>query len=64
MNALKWCLNRPKQAKVMYELLEFAGMRDQPSHYKPLRDIQKKIWKMRWRSYQGSRGNVFEPIRS
>ena len=42
MNVLKWCLNRPKQAKVMQELFEFAGMRDQPSHYKPLRDIQIK----------------------
>ena len=42
MNVLKWCLNRPKQAKVMQELFEFAGMRDKPSHYKPLRDIQIK----------------------
>ena len=42
MNVLKWCLNRPKQAKVMQELFESAGMRDQPSHYKPLRDIQIK----------------------
>ena len=42
MNVLKWCLNRPKQAKVKQELREFAGMRDQPSHYKPLRDIQIK----------------------
>ena len=42
MNVFKWCLNRPKQAKVMQELFEFAGMRDKPSHYKPLRDIQIK----------------------
>ena len=39
MNVLKWYLNRPKHAK---ELFEFAGMRDKPSHYKPLRDIQIK----------------------
>ena len=42
MNDLKWCLNRPKQAKVMQEFFDFAGMMDQPSHYKPLRDIQIK----------------------
>ena len=42
MNVLKWCLNRPKQAKVMQELFEFAGVMDQSCHYKPLRDIQIK----------------------
>ena len=42
MNVLKWCLTRPKQAKVMQELFEFAGMRDQLRQYKSIRDIQVK----------------------
>ena len=42
MNILKWCLNRPKQAEMMRELLDFAGMSDQSAKYKPLRELQVK----------------------
>ena len=37
MNVLKWCMNRPLQAKNLNELLSLAGMRTSTESYKPLR---------------------------
>ena len=42
-NVLKWCLNRPHQAKNLDELLQLSGLRSVTECYKPLRqnDINK-----------------------
>lgn len=40
MNVLKWCLNRPHQAKHFNELSNFAGLNPSSECYKPLREIE------------------------
>ena len=40
MNVLKWCLNRPHQAKHFNELLQFTGLNTSTECYKPLREAE------------------------
>jgi len=42
MNVLKWCLNRPQQAKNFNDLIFFAGLNQKSNIYKPLRDSEIK----------------------
>ena len=37
---LKWCLNRPHQAKYFNELINFTGLLSSQESYKPLRNSE------------------------
>ena len=39
-SVLKWCLNRPSQAKLFQELQNFAGLDSSTECYKPLRSSE------------------------